>query len=64
MVMRVDEAGNDSGALCVPGWRTFADQITDIGIGSDGKKATVLDRERICARSPWVNGADPGVEDD
>src|SRR5262249_13405125 len=62
MVVCVDEAGDDRGAFCVPGRRTFADQIAHVGIGSDGEKATVLDRERVCARLSWVDGDDPGVE--
>src|SRR5215471_6129618 len=64
MVVRVDEAGDDRGAFCVPGRRTLADQIAHVAIGSDGEKAAVLDRERVCARLSWVDGDDPGVEND
>src|SRR5215471_2722835 len=64
MVVRVDEAGDDRGAFCVPGRRTLADQIAHVAIGSDGEKAAVLDRERVCARLPWIDGDDPGVVND
>ena len=65
VVVRVDEAGDDGARPCasqvgVP----VTDQVADVGIGSDGEKAAVLDRERLGAGLAGVDGDDPGVEDD
>ena len=64
VVVGVDEAGDDGCAFCIPGGRTFSEDVADVGTGADGKKAAVFDREGLCAGLAGVDGDDPGVEDD
>ena len=50
VVVRVDEAGNNSCSLSIHSSHARADQVPNVGIRADGEKSPVLDRESLCAR--------------
>src|SRR5262249_45390003 len=64
MVVRIDEARDDGGAFGIPSGYTGPDQIADIGVGTDGEKASALDREGLGTGKAWVYRNDACVEDD
>ena len=64
MAMRVDEARHDRHLLPVDHLRAWPGQIADVVIRSDGKKASVLDREAVRARQCGIDRVDQRVGHD